>query len=46
MQIAELWRYPVKSMAGEALERVLLRADGMQGDRVVHVRGAKDRDAS
>src|SRR3984957_17103980 len=43
MQIAELWRYPVKSMAGEALEHVPLRGDGMQGDRVVHVRGARDR---
>ena len=43
MLVAELWRYPVKSMAGEALESAELRADGIAGDRVVHVRNAAGR---
>jgi uncharacterized protein YcbX len=37
MQLAEIWRYPVKSMAGEPLDEVELRLDGLVGDRVVHV---------
>ena len=37
MQVAELWRYPVKSMRGERLDAVDLRADGFEGDRLVHV---------
>jgi len=37
--VQQLWRYPVKSMAGEALERVELRADGVAGDRLVVVHG-------
>jgi uncharacterized protein len=43
MRIAELWRYPVKSMRGEQLERALVTADGVAGDRVVHVADADDR---
>src|SRR5262245_40093404 len=43
MWIAELWRYPVKSMAGERLERAELRDDGIVGDRIVHVRNAHGR---
>jgi len=31
------WRYPVKSMAGEALEHAELRLDGIAGDRLVVV---------
>ena len=38
---AELWRYPVKSMAGERLERAVMTADGVEGDRLVHVRGPR-----
>lgn len=41
MWIAELWRYPVKSMAGEPLERAEVTANGIVGDRVVHVRDAR-----
>lgn len=41
MQIAELWRYPVKSMAGERLDVAELSETGIRGDRVVHVRSAK-----
>ena len=43
MQIAELWRYPVKSLAGEPLTTVQLTAHGLVGDRIVHVRNGRDR---
>jgi len=39
MWLAEIWRYPVKSMAGERLEAAELREDGVRGDRVVLVAG-------
>jgi MOSC domain-containing protein len=37
MSVAELWRYPVKSLAGERLQRAVIGRDGIAGDRVVHV---------
>ncbi len=37
--LAGLWRYPVKTLAGEALETAELTAGGIPGDRIVHVRG-------
>jgi uncharacterized protein YcbX len=37
MHIAELWRYPVKSMAGERLERAEIGRDGIAGDRIALV---------
>jgi hypothetical protein len=37
MHLAGLWRYPVKSLAGEQLESVTLTPDGVEGDRIVHV---------
>lgn len=43
MQIAELWRYPVKSLAGERLETAEVTSNGVVGDRIVHVRGEGDR---
>lgn len=43
MHIAELWRYPVKSMAGEPVTAIELTAEGFVGDRVVHVRDARGR---
>src|SRR2546425_7981354 len=43
MRVAELWRYPVKSMAGEPLQSADLRGDGIAGDRVVHVGDARGR---
>ena len=43
MRVAEIWRYPVKSLAGERLERAQLTANGISGDRIVHVRGADGR---
>ena len=39
LHIAALWRYPVKSLAGELLERASISSDGILGDRLVHVRG-------
>jgi uncharacterized protein YcbX len=43
MHVAELWRYPVKSMGGERVTRAEIRADGIVGDRIVHARGAHGR---
>lgn len=37
MYVAALWRYPVKSMAGEPLCRVPVSASGLAGDRLVQV---------
>ena len=37
MHVAELWRYPVKSMRGESLTEAEITADGIVGDRCVHV---------
>jgi MOSC domain-containing protein len=39
LRVAELWRYPVKSLAGERLSTALIRHDGIAGDRLVRVRG-------
>jgi uncharacterized protein YcbX len=36
MEVAELWRYPVKSLRGESLPEALLQEDGIEGDRLVH----------
>jgi len=38
MWLAEIWRYPIKSMAGERLATVALTGQGLPGDRVVQVR--------
>jgi MOSC domain-containing protein len=43
MRIAELWRYPVKSLAGERVEAVTLTTQGIVGDRIVHVQDARGR---
>jgi uncharacterized protein YcbX len=37
--VEQLWRYPVKSLAGEPLESAEISNDGVAGDRLVHVRG-------
>ena len=39
LHLAGLWRYPVKSMAGEPLSSATITGDGIPGDRLVHVRG-------
>lgn len=43
MHVAELWRYPVKSLRGERLEETELLVDGIPGDRLVHVRARNRR---
>ena len=43
MYVAELWIYPVKSLAGERLERTILTTDGVPGDRRLQVRDGEDR---
>ena len=39
LRVAGLWRYPVKSMAGEPLQVAELTAEGIPGDRIVQVYG-------
>ena len=43
MRVAELWRYPVKSLAGERLDAVDVLSTGVPGDRVVQVYDARGR---
>jgi uncharacterized protein YcbX len=43
MTVAEIWRYPVKSMAGERVESGLLSPRGLEGDRVVQVYDGRGR---
>lgn len=39
LRVAGLWRYPVKTLAGEAIGSARLETSGIPGDRIVHVRG-------
>lgn len=43
MKVAAIWRYPVKSMAGERLSGAELTPSGFVGDRVVQVYDAHGR---
>ena len=43
MRLAEIWRFPVKSMAGERLASAELRRDGIEGDRLVQAWDERDR---
>ncbi len=43
MVVAEIWRYPVKSLAGEQIEFAEINADGIKGDRGVLVYDEKKR---
>ncbi len=38
MELSQIWRYPVKSMIGESVERADLELDGLTGDRAWAVR--------
>jgi uncharacterized protein len=37
--VAGLWRYPVKTLAGERLSAAVIGPEGIRGDRLVRVRG-------
>lgn len=39
LRVEGLWRYPVKTLAGEALNSARLETSGIPGDRIVHVSG-------
>jgi uncharacterized protein YcbX len=41
MHVSEIWRYPVKTMAGERLQRTLVGPLGVEGDRLVHVEDSR-----
>ena len=41
MNVEQIWRYPVKSMAGELLNHARIGPLGIEGDRVVHVENAQ-----
>lgn len=43
MHIAELWRYPVKSLRGESLGEADLTETGVAGDRLVHAARSSGR---
>jgi len=43
MYLSEIWRYPVKSMAGERLDRASMGPLGLHGDRVVQVYDGRGR---
>jgi uncharacterized protein len=43
MRVAELWRYPVKSLRGERLAVAEIAEDGIAGDRLAHVRQQSGR---
>ena len=43
MKVVEIWRYPVKTMAGEKLQRAHLGPLGIEGDRVVRVEDAQEQ---
>ncbi len=39
LTVGALWRYPIKSLAGEPLDEALVTTNGIVGDRIIHVRG-------
>jgi uncharacterized protein YcbX len=43
VHVAELWRYPVKTLAGEQLQRANIGPLGVEGDRIVHVEDAREQ---
>ena len=43
MTVTHIWRYPVKTMAGEELQRAAVGPLGIEGDRLVHVEDSRGR---
>ena len=43
VKVAEIWRYPIKSMRGEKLDCAILDSLGIRGDRVVHAENGGGR---
>jgi uncharacterized protein len=43
MRVAELWRYPVKALRGESLERAEVDEDGVRGDRLLRIDDEKGK---
>lgn len=43
MYLKEIWRYPIKSMAGESLQSVRVTKLGLEGDRISQVRNRQGR---
>jgi uncharacterized protein YcbX len=43
MLVQELWRYPLKSLAGEQVDEALLTVEGFIGDRIVRAVSASGR---
>lgn len=43
MTVAQIWRYPVKSMGGEQLQQAVVTPLGIEGDRVVHAEDRRGR---
>jgi len=43
VRVEELWRYPVKSLRGERLDRATLLQDGVEGDRRVRIVDGRKR---
>ena len=41
MYLKEIWRYPVKSMAGEQLQSADITINGIAGDRIVRASGKR-----
>ena len=46
MTVTHIWRYPVKTMAGEELQRAAIGPLGIEGDRLVHVEDGRTREAN
>jgi uncharacterized protein YcbX len=43
LKVTEIWRYPVKTMAGEKLRRANIGSLGIEGDRVVRVESSRGK---
>jgi uncharacterized protein YcbX len=41
MKVAQIWRYPGKSMGGEQRDRAHIGSLGIEGDRVAHEEDAR-----